>query len=326
MVQYYFIGEKIMYNIVNKRYWLFLVSGILIVLSIITLATPFGRPKLSTEFSSGTRLRISFPQTITQNELDTELGSLGYPDAVIQTELTSNGGQGDFLIVTTVLSDTQEKALIAGLQDKFGGTTDNVKETTIVSAAVAQQTLSIVGFGVLGAAVFMLLYIAWAFRHMPHPFRYGTTSIIALLHDVLVSVGVFSIFGAFFHWEIDLMFVTGVLTVIGFSINNTIIIFDRIRENVRIGAVSNFELVVNDSLVETLGRTLNTSLVVLFAVIALMLFVGASIQNFAFVVLVGIIAGTFDSICVAPNLLIVWEKNEWGRFIGKKPKTTKATA
>jgi preprotein translocase subunit SecF len=308
-----------MYNIVSKRYWLFLVSGILIVLSIISLATPFGRLKLSTEFSSGSRLRVAFDQQVTQTALKEELNKLGYPDAIIQTEITSSGGQGDFLVVTKVLDDTQQNALISGLQDKFGNLT--VKESTVVSAAVARQTLTTVGFAVLGAAVCMLLYIAWAFRHMPHPFRYGSTSIIALLHDVFVSIGVFSIVGAFFKWEVDLMFVTGLLTVIGFSINNTIIIFDRIRENVKFGGSINFELVVNDSLVETMGRTLNTSLVVLFAVLALMLFVGASIQNFAFVVLVGIIAGTFDSICVAPNLLVVWEKKEWGRFIGKKAST-----
>jgi preprotein translocase subunit SecF len=312
-----------MYNIVKRRFWLFMVSAVLIVLSIVSLATPFGRLKLSTEFSSGSRITLSFANTVSQTQLSDELGKLGYPGAIIQSVMTSSGDQGDFLVVTPVLTNDQETALVSGLQSSLGDVT--VKEFTVVSAAVAQQTLTTVGWAVLAAAIFMLLYIAWAFRHMPHPFRYGTTAIIALLHDVLVSVGIFSIFAAFLKWQVDLMFITGVLTVIGFSINNTIIIFDRIRENVRMGAISNFETVVNDSLIETMGRTLNTSLVVIFAVLALMLFVGSSIQNFAFVVLVGIIAGTFDSIFVAPNLLVVWQTGNWGvPGSGSKPAVAPA--
>ncbi len=305
-----------MFDIVSKRWWMFLISGILIVISIISLATPFGRLKLSTEFSSGSRLRINFEQTVSQPELQQELTILGYPGAKIQTEISTAGGQGDFLIRTLVLTDETKNTLVAGLQDKFGNLT--VKEFSNVSAEVATQTLRTAGIAVAVAAVCMLLYIAWAFRKMPHPFRYATTSIIALLHDVLVAVGVFSILGGILKWEVDLMFVTGVLTVLGFSINNTIIIFDRIRENTMMGKGSNYEVLINDSLLETMGRTLNTSLVVLFAVIALMLFVGASIQNFAVILLVGIIAGMFDSICVAPLLLVVWERGEWGKFIGRK--------
>ena len=305
-----------MYDIVGKRWWMFLISGILILISIISLATPFGRLKLSTEFNSGSRLRINFAQTVTQSELQQELANLGYSSAKIQTEINATGGQGDFLVRTTVLTDETKNALVAGLQTKFGNLT--VKEFSNVSAEVATQTLRTVGIAVAVAAVFMLLYIAWAFRKMPHPFRYATTAIIALLHDVLVAIGIFSILGGILKWEVDLMFVTGVLTVLGFSINNTIIIFDRIRENTMAGKGSNYEVLINDSLLETIGRTLNTSLVVLFAVIALMLFVGTSIQNFAIVLLVGIIAGMFDSICVAPQLLVVWEKGEWGKFIGRK--------
>ncbi len=312
-----------MFDIVSKRYWLFLISGILILISIISLATPFGSLKLSTEFSSGSRLRVGFEQEVNQTELQQELAQLGYSNARIQTEITSSGVQGDFLIRTPVLTDEAKNALVSGLQSTFGDLT--VKEFSNVSAEVATQTLRTTGIAVAVAAVCMLLYIAWAFRKMPHPFRYATTAIIALIHDVLVAVGIFSIIGGIMKWEVDLMFVTGVLTVLGFSINNTIIIFDRIRENTMIGVSTQYEVLVNDSLLETIGRTLNTSLVVLFAVIALILFVGASIQNFAVILLVGIIAGMFDSICVAPMLLVVWEKGEWGRFIGRKVQPRVAT-
>lgn len=305
-----------MYDIVSKRWWMFIISGILIVISVISLATPFGRLHLSTEFSAGSRMRLTFTDTVDQDQLKQELTALGYANATIQTEITTSGEQGDFIIRTNVLTDEQKNAILTGLQTRFGELALN--EFSNVSAEVATQTLRTVIIAVVIAAVFMLLYIVWAFRKMPHPFRYGITAIMALLHDVLIAIGIFSICSGIFKWQVDLMFVTAVLTVLGFSINNTIIIFDRIRENTLSGVSPRYETIVNDSIMETLGRTINTSLTVLFAVIALMLFVGAGIQNLAVVLLAGIVIGMFDSICVAPMLLVVWEKKEWGKFIGRK--------
>lgn len=302
-----------MYDIVSKRFWLFLVSGIVILVGIISMATPFGRLKLGTEFGSGSQLRIGFEQRVSQSELRQELTGLGYPNAIIRSEIKIGGSQGDFIIRTPVLSDVDKANLVNDLTAKFGGA--NVKGFRNVSAEVATETLQATAIAVLVAAVGMLLYIVWAFRHMPHPFRYGTSAIIALAHDVLVAMGVFSIVGGFLGWEIDLMFIIGILTVIGYSVNNIVVIFDRIRENLKLGISPVFEVVVNDSLVATLGRCLNTSLTTLFALFALLFFVGASIQNFVIVLIIGIVAGTFDAICVAPLLLVVWEKKEWGRFI-----------
>ena len=165
------------------------------------------------------------------------------------------------------------------------------------------------------AAVGVLLYITWAFRRMPKPFHYGTCAIVALFHDVLVVLGIFSILGSILDWEINLMFITGTLAVIGYSVNNTVVIFDRIRENLTKGVSSNFEIVVNNSLVETLSRSVNTSLTTLIVVLALLLFVGASIQNFVVVLTIGIIAGTYSSLFIAPQLLVVWDRGEWGRFV-----------
>ena len=150
---------------------------------------------------------------------------------------------------------------------------------------------------------------------MPRPFRYGTCAVIALVHDVLVVLGIFAIIGSFMNWEVNLMFITGILAVIGYSVNNTVVVFDRIRENLRQGVSADFEVVVNSSLVETLSRSLNTSLTTLAVVIALVLFVGVSIQNFAVVLLIGVIAGTYSSLFVAPQLLVVWEKRRWSGFI-----------
>jgi preprotein translocase subunit SecF len=147
---------------------------------------------------------------------------------------------------------------------------------------------------------------------MPNPFRYGTCAIIALVHDTVIVLGAFSILGGILGWEINLMFVTGILAVIGYSVNNTVVVFDRIRENLLRSERLGFETVVNNSLVDTLSRSLNTSLTTLFVVLALLLFVGVSIQNFAVVLLIGIIAGTFSSLGIAPLLLVVWNRGGWG--------------
>jgi preprotein translocase subunit SecF len=132
---------------------------------------------------------------------------------------------------------------------------------------------------------------------------------------VVIVLGIFAIFGAIMNWEINLMFITGVLAVIGYSINNTVVVFDRIRENLKRGISANFEAVVNNSLVETLSRSTNTSLTTMIVVLALLLFVGSTILNFAIVLLIGIIAGTYSSLFIAPNLLIIWDRGEWGRLI-----------
>jgi len=295
-----------MLDIIGKRFWLFLISGVVILICIISLAT-FGL-KPGIEFSSGSILTVRFEQNVGQDDLKQELTSLGYDNVLIQR--TSGG---DFLIRTHELTGEDKTNLENALADKFGHLSET--EFNSVSPMIATETTRNAAIAVAVAAIGILLYITWAFRKMPKPFHYGTCAIIALLHDALVALGVFSILGGILGWEINLMFITGVLAVIGYSVNNTVVVFDRIRENLREDVKADFETVVNNSLVESLSRSLNTSLTTLFVVLALLFFVGASIQNFAVVLLVGIIAGTFSSLCIAPQLLVVWEKGEWGRFI-----------
>ena len=293
-------------NIVSRRFWFFLISGVVIIISIISLATlglEFG-----IEFSSGTLLRVSFEQPVDQADLKQELAEGGYPNAIVQRT-----SEGDFLIRTGEITGEEKAELEAGLTTRFGPLTEG--EFYAVSPLVATETAQNAGIAVAVAALGILLYVTWAFHRMPKPFRYGTCAIIALVHDALVALGVFSILGGLFNWQLNLMFITGILAVIGYSVNNTVVVFDRIRENLTLGVSDDFEVVVNNSLNESLGRSLNTSLTTLFVVLALLFFVGASIQNFAVVLLVGVIAGTFSSMCVAPMLLLVWEKGEWGRFL-----------
>ena len=147
---------------------------------------------------------------------------------------------------------------------------------------------------------------------MPKPWRYGTCAIIALLHDVLVVVGIFSILGWAFHIQINALFITALLTVVGFSVHDTIVVFDRIRENMQRRTSETFEQVVNASLVQTMARSLNTSLTVLITLSALTLFGGVSIRDFTLTLLIGIFSGTYSSIFNASMLLVIWEKGELG--------------
>jgi preprotein translocase subunit SecF len=298
-----------MFDITGKRFRFFLISGVVILIGVISLSS-FGRLSAGIEFSSGSMMTVSFEQSVAHNELKQELADLGYVNAIVQgTE------GGNFYIRTDQLAQEEKAELTNALTAKFGSLEE--MEFYSVSPMVATETFWNTLWACLAAAVGVLFYVTWAFRRMPKPFHYGTCAIIALVHDALVVLGVFSILGSILDWEINLMFITGILAVIGYSVNNTVVIFDRIRENLSQDLGSNFEVVVNNSLVETMGRSLNTSLTTLIVVLALLLFVGASIQNFAVVLLIGIITGTYSSICIAPQLLLVWEKREWGRFIKK---------
>jgi len=295
-------------NIIGKRYWFFLISGVVIVIGLLSWAI-FGL-KTGVELSSGSLLTVRFEQEVQQEQLEEELVNLGYTDAIVQQTQPT----GNYLIRTHLLNMEEKTALEAGLQaalGTFSGETSFINVTPLIAGETRQTAV----IAVVIAAIGILAYVTWAFRRMPKPLHYGTCAIIALVHDALIALGVFSILGAIMGWQINLMFITGVLAVIGYSVNNTVVIFDRIRENLTRGISGNFETVVNNSLVETLGRSLNTSLTTLIVILALLFFVGATIQNFVVVLIIGVIAGTFSSICIAPSLLVVWDNNEWGRFI-----------
>ena len=299
-----------MIDLVGKRFRFFLISAVVILIGIISLLT-FGL-KMGIEFSSGSLLTVDFEQDVAQGELKEALVDLGYDNVIIQRT-----GAGDYLIRTEELSIEGKAEMEAGLEARFGNLTE--PEFSSVSPLIATETVRTAVIAVAIAALGILFYVTWAFRRMPRPIHYGTCAIIALTHDAVVALGVFSILGGILNWQVNMMFITGILAVIGYSVNNTVVIFDRIRENIRLDINVNFETVVNNSLVETLGRSVNTSLTTLVVVLALLFFVGATIQNLVAVLIIGIIAGTFSSICIAPTLLVVWDKKEWGRFISWLP-------
>jgi preprotein translocase subunit SecF len=299
------------FDFVGKRYKLFLLSALVIVPGLISLI--FFGLKPGIDFKSGTVMTLRFAGSVTEEQLRGSLTALGYKDNVVQ-----HTSEGDFIVHLVELSTDQEQQLIANLGTGLGATPE-VRDLAVVSPSVASQTARNALIAVAVAAGGILLYISWAFRRMPNPFRWGTCAVIALVHDVLVTVGIFSILGWAFKIEVDALFITGMLTVVGYSVHDTIVVFDRIRENVSKRTRSDFAEVVNDSILETLVRSLTTSLLVIFVLLALFMLGGPTIHYFILVLLVGVITGTYSSVCNASQLLVVWDKHEWRRFVSWLP-------
>ena len=201
------------------------------------------------------------------------------------------------------------------LEARFGPF--EVLEFASVSAVVSKQAVRNASVAVVVAAVFIMGYVVFAFSSVPRPFRYAAAAIIALAHDVIIVLGAFSLFGKLFGTEINLMFVTGLLTIIGFSVHDTIVVFDRIRENVRLAPTARFAENVNAALIQTLGRSLNTSVTLLFTILALLWLGGTTIQAFLLVLLVGVVAGAYSSIAIAAQVLVAWEEGDVPRLLAR---------
>jgi preprotein translocase subunit SecF len=216
------------------------------------------------------------------------------------------------------MSPDQQTAIRAGLEERFGAfeVLNFESRGPSVGAEVARNA----ALAVAMAAAAILVYLTVMFRSVPHPFRYGACAIIAMLHDVGVVVGLASIMGWLFGWEVDALFLTALLTVIGFSVHDSIVVFDRIRENVSRLRGQSFERVVNHSIVQTLDRSINTQLTAVFTLTAIWLYSQGHLQRFVFWLLVGIVSGTYSSIFNAAPLLVVWENREWRRWFGREER------
>jgi preprotein translocase subunit SecF len=298
-----------MMDFVGRKRWFFLISEILVIIGIISLVISQIHIKsplqLGIDFTGGTSMILQFNPAVEQGQLRQEMTALGYDEARIQY-----AGEGDFIIYTREITSDEAHDLAETLGTELDSQVEII-DYYLVSGTVAAATARNAVIAVIIAAVAMLFYIVWAFRRMPSPFRWGTCAIIALVHDVFIIMGIFSLLGWFAGVQIDALFITGLLAVVGYSINNTVVIFDRIRENVSRHISPDFAVTVNSSIVETLGRSLNTSLTTLFVILALFLFGGATIHYFVLVLLLGVIIGTYSSICISSQLLVVWEKKEW---------------
>jgi preprotein translocase subunit SecF len=296
-------------KIVNRRLWYFAIAAVLVVISIVSLATV--KIKTGVDFSAGTLFSIHFDQPPTRDALRAQLDSMGYQSATVEP---ATGGQYQYYIRTHQLDQTQNNDFQSALTAKFG-TMQVTSET--VDPAVASEAVKNAVIAIVVAVIVMLLYIAWAFRKMPNPFKYAVCAVAGLAFDLMMAMGVYSILGAVRGWQIDLMFISGILAVLGFSINNTIIVFDRMRENTTRGVSPDIEVIADVSIVQTLGRSFNSSLTALFTLFVLSLFVGSSIENFVMVLIIGVISGVFTSTFLSPELLVAWQKKNWGSFSGK---------
>ncbi|MCH7594491.1 MAG: protein translocase subunit SecF, partial [Chloroflexi bacterium] len=190
-------------------------------------------------------------------------------------------------------------------------------EVTTVGKSVADDTVRNSIQAIVVAAVFIILFLFWAFRAVSSAYRYGLAAVIALAHDVILTLGLFVILGQLINAEVNASFIVGTLTVIGYSVNDTIVVFDRIRENVQLGGGRTFRAVVNQSLNESLMRSLATSFTTALVIVAMLLFGGETLRDFLFVLLAGVVVGTYSSIFIAAQILVFWE--ERGFFGRRRP-------
>jgi preprotein translocase subunit SecF len=310
-------------NIIKNRYLYFLISLLVIIPGIVFMAlhwtsTREGPLALGIDFKGGSLLEIQFtgtrPSFSEIQAIYTQFSTVAQPitDPVIQPL-----GGDSYSIRSKQMDDATKGRMIAAMQTKFGSPV-TVLNFTSVSASIGAEVTGAAEVAILMAAVAILLYIWYAFRGIEHSFRYGTAAIIAMFHDVFVVLGVEAMLGYFLHWEADALFLTAVLTVIGFSVHDTIVVFDRIRENANIYRRVEYEKMVNHSIVQTLDRSINTQLTVMFTLFALALFGGDSIRHFVIILLVGIFSGTYSSIFNASPILVVWQNKEWKNLFGRK--------
>jgi preprotein translocase subunit SecF len=305
-----------MLNILGKRYFFFALSFLIIVPGLIMLAIN-GLP-LSIDFKGGSLLEVQFKSGVVPSteSVMAIYEKIGIKDAQVQTTGV------DVLILRSSTLTEANKTVVLGELARVSNSEIVIDRADSVTATigkdVTKRAMEAVGF----AALAVIIYITFAFRGVTHSFRYGVCAIIAMAHDVLIVLALTGYGSKFFGWQVDSLYLTAVLTVIGFSVQDKIVVFDRIRENSGIYRKLEFEKLANHSIVQTLQRSINTQLMTVeFFLLALALFGGVTLREFAVILLVGLFSGTYSSIFVAAPILVVWEKKEWRTWFKRTPKT-----
>jgi preprotein translocase subunit SecF len=293
-----------MLNIIGKKKWYFLFSLLIIIPGLISMSL-WGLD-LSIDFTGGSRMILILPQKVTPD-------SQNAIENIIKKEkitiVTIQPSDKELIIKTKQINEKQDAAVLKKLQANIKGIKQDEYETIgpVIGSEITWNAIKSIFF----ASILIVLYIAWSFRTVPKQissWRFAVCAIIALIHDVLVLLGIFSILGHFLNVEVDSLFITAMLTVIGFSVHDTIVVFDRIRENLRRTINIPFAQVVNDSILQTLVRSLNTSLTALLVLVTLLIFGGPTIRWFIVALIIGITSGTYSSIFNASQLLVVWQE------------------
>jgi preprotein translocase SecF subunit len=300
-----------MFNFAERRRLYYLISASVIVPGIIAMiysTITFGAPvRLSIDFKGGSLYVVTFEKPVTETQIRSVYADYGQPDAQIQ-ELGTDGLH--WQVRAGDLTPAQQSDLIAQLQAEVAPIDSNQSSLDVVSPSIGSEVTTAAILAVIAAAVIIMGFIWFAFRRVPNALRYGACAIFAMIHDVLVTMGMMSILGIFLGWEVDALFLTAVLTVVGFSVQDSIVVFDRIRENLPRYRHDPYERVVNRSILETIHRSLATQLNAIFIMVAILLFGGATIKQFIAILLIGLISGTYSSIFNAVPLLVSWEKGE----------------
>ncbi len=301
-------------NLLRKRYFFFALSLIVILPGLFVLAT--GGISLSIDFTGGSLLEVTFAEGMPQpEEVLAVYDEANIKDAQVQTTDT-----GSVVIRSEFLDNEKRDAVLGSLEEEFGEVT--VLRFDSVGPSIGEQVTSRAAMAVGVSSFIVLIFIAWSFRSIKNGYRYGVSAILAMLHDIAVIFSITALGGLFFGWEIDALFLTALLTVIGFSMQDSVVVFDRIRENSKALRRLEYETLVNHSIVQTLQRSINTQLMTVeFLLLALALFGGVTLQQFVIVLLVGLMSGTYSSIFIAAPVLVVWENKEWKTWF-KKDKAT----
>jgi preprotein translocase subunit SecF len=292
-----------MYNILGQRKYFYIFSGTLMLLSIIALSV-WGL-KYGLDFTGGTLMEVQNVQA-QSGDLKSVLA-----DAEINDAIVSPTGNNGYLIRYANSSDEKNQEVLAKIKEKF----PDVQNTRLdyIGPSISSELKSKAIWALLVAVIGIAAYVAYAFRRVSRPvesWKYGVGAVIALVHDVLITVGIFAILGHFLNIEVDSSFIAALLTILGFSVHDTIVVYDRTRENLLRSGGEKFDETVNRSLNETMARSINTSLTVLITLLAIFIFGGASIKNFTLALLIGITFGTYSSIFVASALIVDWWKWE----------------
>jgi len=310
-----------MFNFIQRRNWFYLISAVIIVpgiVAMIYLTATIGTPvRMSIDFKGGSLFLVKFNKPVTETAIRQVYAQFGESDPVIQQ--FGGAEENTWQIRAGALSPDQQAQLKTALGEQVAPIDTQASTFDVVDPEVGNEVTTAAVIAVLAAGIVILGFIWFAFRRIPHAARYGACAIVAMFHDVFVTVGVMAILGIFLKWEADSLFLTAVLTVVGYSVQDTIVVFDRIRENIPRYRGEDYETVVNRSLMETLHRSLSTSLCAFFVMVAILLFGGPTIQQFIAVMLIGLLSGTYSSIFNAVPLLVSWEK-------GELPFTRRATA
>lgn len=291
-----------MVDLMSKKKWYFIFSIIIIIPGLIFLFK-FGL-KPGIDFTGGALLEYRFEQNINKEDLKQVVNS-----TQVEASSITDSGPKTYIIKTKPVNQEQINKIKQAIVSKYSKVTEERIEN--IGPIIGMETTKNAFIAVILASIMIIVYLAISFRKVPKPassWRFGITAVIALLHDVLVVVGIFAILGYFLGVEVDVLFVTAILTIIGFSVHDTIVVFDRIRENLPKHLSKKFTEVANISVTQTLARSLNTSLTVIFVLLAMLLFGGETLRWFIVALLIGIISGTYSSIFNATALLDLWEE------------------